>query len=318
MGEGGAVVGRLAPSPTGKLHLGHARSFLLAWWSARSQGGAVRLRLEDLDRQRSRPEWTDLCLRDLEWLGLDWDGAVLHQSADLEPYREALARLEADGRVYPCVCSRRDIQAAVSAPHTQDARYPGTCAGRFASPAAAQAATGAAPGLRFRTPPGPVELEDRFQGRFTTDVAEEVGDFLLARRDGVTAYQLAVVVDDERQGVTEVVRGSDLLSSTPRQWLLQEALGFPHPTWIHVPLVQGDDGERLAKRRDDLSLVSLREAGVDPRAIVQWVATTCGMVAPDLGTPVDFLPQFDLERLSREPVRFGAVERNRLLPADRP
>jgi glutamyl-tRNA synthetase len=303
--------GRLAPSPTGRLHLGHARSFLLAWWSVRARGGAVRLRIEDLDVARAKPELVDLARRDLEWLGLDWDGAPLVQSADLAPYREALERLLERGRAYPCVCTRREVQDVASAPHPGpgvETRYPGTCRGRFRDPPAATEATGRAAGVRLAVPDGPVAVRDALAGAVAFDVQAEVGDFLLARRDGVVAYQLAVVVDDARQGVTEVLRGDDLLPSAARQALLQDALGLPRPRWVHVPLVVGDDGARLAKRDGALALESLRAEGVDPRAIVAWAARSVGLDVPELVEAGALAAGFRAAELPRGSVRFGAAE----------
>ncbi len=309
-----AVVGRLAPSPTGQLHVGHARSFLLAWWHARSRGGRVVLRLEDLDAGRVKPGMVDACLRDLEWLGLDWDGAPLLQSADPSPIASALAELIERGLVYPCICTRREIQEAWSAPHgtAGEVPYPGTCLGRFATLAEAEAASARPVGLRLRVAPGEVRLHDGVVGAFAHDVSAEVGDFLLARRDGAYAYQLAVVVDDARQGVTEVLRGDDLLPSTPRQWLLQRALQLPSPRWFHVPLVVDEAGERLAKRRGDSTLASLREARVDPRALIAWVAASAGLPHQGLLRPDELLSAFDLARLPRAPARFGPRELARL------
>ena len=314
-----APVGRLAPSPTGRLHLGHARSFLLAWWHLRSRGGRVVLRIEDLDATRLRPGMVETTLRDLEWLGLDWDAGPFLQSAEPEPAREALARLVAEGRAYPCVCSRREITAALSAPHGGgELPYPGTCRGRYGSVQEAEAETGRTAGLRLLVPPGPVTVEDAFRGPLTHDVQAEVGDFLLARRDGAFAYQLAVVVDDARQGVTEVLRGDDLAPSAVRQWHVQEARGLPHPTWIHVPLVVDEDGERLAKRRGDLGLSELREAGVDPRAVVAWAARTSGQEAPDRAFAGEVAGSFDLARLPHEPVRLGEADVSALRAARDP
>ncbi len=303
------VVGRLAPSPTGRLHVGHARSFLIAWWHARSRGGRVLLRIEDLDAARSKPELVDLALRDLEWLGLDWDGEPVRQSADTSALAEAVEDLLARGLAYPCVCSRKEILAA-SAPHAGDdeTAYPGTCRGRFTTRAEAEDETGRAAGVRFRVPPGERTVVDGFAGVRSFDVAAEAGDFLLARRDGVFAYQLAVAVDDARQGVTEVLRGDDLFPSAARQALLQQALGLPSPRWFHVPLVVGDDGERLAKRRADLALESLREAGVDPRSLVAWIARSCGTPVEGPATAAELLDVFALERVPRATVRFGEQE----------
>ena len=304
-------VGRLAPSPTGRLHVGHARTFLLAWWHARSRGGRVLLRIEDLDRARVKPGMQEECLRDLEWLGLDWDGAPLVQSADTSALAAALERLLAAGAAYPCACSRKDLERALSAPHASDGelRYPGTCRERGLA-----LDSGARLALRLRVPEGELELEDGVAGRFTSDVQREVGDFVLARRDGFFAYQLAVVVDDARTGVNEVVRGADLLASAARQWHVQRALGLPHPRWFHVPLVVDEHGERLAKRRGDLALASLRASGVDPRALVAWAARSAGVaLASDARLDArEVLPLFDLARLPRAPARFDDAELARL------
>jgi len=309
--DGTRPVGRLAPSPTGELHLGHARSFLLAWWSVRSRGGRIALRMEDLDRERSRPEFVDLALRDLEWLGLDWDGPVAFQSRDLRVYAEALDELVRRGDVYPCVCTRSEIRAAQSAPQAGggELRYPGTCRGRFASAEEAQEHSERPIGWRFYVPGGPLAYSDALRGPGESDVQDEVGDFLLARRDGHYAYQLAVVVDDRRQGVTEVLRGDDLLPSIPRQELLYDALQASPPTWLHVPLVVDETGRRLAKRAGDLSLASLRSAGVDPRAIVAWCARSAGLDAPERVHAAELTPGFDLGRLPLEPVVFGEAQR---------
>jgi glutamyl-tRNA synthetase len=309
-------VGRLAPSPTGRLHVGHARTFLIAWWHARARGGRVVLRLEDLDQGRVKPGMREECLRDLEWLGLDWDGAPRVQSADTAPFTAALARLQAEGAAYACACSRKDIERALSAPHAGEGelRYPGTCRARPREPEG-----GAALALRLRVPEGEIELEDGVVGRFRCDVQREVGDFLLARRDGFFAYQLAVVVDDAASGVNEVVRGDDLLASAARQWHVQVALGLPHPRWFHVPLVLDEHGARLAKRRGDLALASLRERGVDPRALVAWVARSAGIVlAPDeRASARELVARFDLARMPRAPACFGVAELARLESARR-
>ena len=298
--------GRLAPSPTGHLHLGHARSFLLAWWHARSRGGRLVLRLEDLDVERVKPGMLEATLSDLEWLGLDWDGAPVVQSAHTEAFEAAVATLLARGLAYPCVCTRKEISEAQSAPHLgqEKGRYPGTCRGRYASLEEARARSGREPAVRLVVEPGPVELVDEFCGPFTADVAAEVGDFPIARRAGAPAYQLAVVVDDARGGIDEVVRGDDLLSSAARQWLLQRALGLPHPRWWHVPLVTDAAGRRLAKRSDALSLAELRARGVEARAVVSWVARQSGLAgeAREPRSACDFLAGFRIDRVPRTPV----------------
>jgi glutamyl-tRNA synthetase len=298
-------VGRLAPSPTGPLHLGHARTFLLAWWHLRSRGGVVLLRMEDLDGPRCRPEWVDAALRDLEWLGCDWDGAWTLQSNGIERLRAAVDELILRGLTYPCTCSRADVRAALSAPQQGplETRYPGTCLGRYESLAQAEQVSGRSAALRFRVPPGKVEVKDGFCGSASFDVQEEVGDFVVARRDHTPAYQLAVVVDDAAQGVTEVHRGEDLLSSTARQRHLRCALGLPEPVFFHLPLVVDAGGRRLAKRCDDVSLAELRERGTDPRAIVAWVARSAALDVPARVCAAEVTQHFCLERVPHAPVR---------------
>lgn len=288
------IVGRLAPSPTGSLHLGHARTFLLAWWQARARGGRVLLRIEDLDRERVKPGMVEECLATLTWLGLDWDGPVQVQSAEPGPARAALRELLARGLAYGCDCSRRDIERAASAPHAEDGelRYPGTCRARGLDPGRGAGALG----VRFRVPEGPIEFTDGLLGPFQSDVDREVGDFLLARRDGALAYQLAVVVDDARSGVNEVVRGADLLPSTARQLLLQRALGLPSPRWYHVPLVLDAEGRRLAKRSGALALAELRARKVDGREVVAWAARSAGLDVPERVAAAEVLADFDLAR----------------------
>lgn len=302
-------VGRLAPSPTGLLHLGHARTFLVAWWRARSLGGRLLMRLEDLDGPRAKPEMSEAALRDLAWLGLDWDGPDYVQSAGLAEISAAAADLERRGLAYACVCSRADVRSAQSAPQLGDSepRYPGTCRGRFASVAAAQSETGKDAGLRLCVPDGEVIVKDELLGERGFDVQAEVGDFLIAKRDLAPAYQLAVVVDDARQGVTEVVRGEDLFSSAARQNLLQQALGLPAVRYVHVPLVLDESGRRLAKRSDDLSLQELRAGGTDPRAVVAWAAKSCGIHTGERITARVALIDFALAKVPREPLVLDAA-----------
>jgi glutamyl-tRNA synthetase len=302
------VVGRLAPSPTGKLHLGNLRTFLAAWLSARAAGGTVLLRVEDLDTPRVRPGATAEMVDDLRWSGLDWDGEPVKQS-DRQPFYEAaLARLREQDAVYPCTCSRADIERAASAPHAgeEGPNYPGTCAGRRAADAAGLAGRRFA--WRFRVRESPA-FADGLHGPVAIDLARAGGDFVVWRSDGVPAYQLAVVVDDAAQGVTEVVRGDDLLSSTPRQVLLYRALGLTEPRFTHVPLVVGADGQRLAKRHGATALAELRAAGVDPRRVLGLLAWSCGLLAkPEPVTARDLLPRWDLGKVSREPFVIGAEQ----------
>jgi glutamyl-tRNA synthetase len=301
----------LAPSPTGVLHLGNARSFLLAWLSVRKRGGTLRLRIEDIDGPRVKAGAERTALDDLEWLGLDWDGEIVRQSERLELYASAAQRLAAAGLAYPCVCSRREIEEAASAPHEDglDAPvYPGTCRGRFASLDDARQASGREPALRFRVDVAAVPFDDRFRG---TQAGAIVGDFVIGKRDGGPAYQLAVVVDDAAMGIDEVLRGDDLLPSTPRQLLLYRALGLRVPRFCHVPLVVGPDGRRLAKRHGDTSLAHFRAQGVRAEEIVGFLAELCGFCERGARCrPRDLLEGFDLAKVPRAAVlgtglRFG-------------
>lgn len=284
--------------------MGHARTFLVAWWRARQAGGRLLMRLEDLDGPRVRPELMDAALRDLEWLGLDWDGPPSIQSRGVAEMARAARELEERGLAYACTCSRGDVRQAQSAPQLGEAepRYPGTCRDRYDSLAQASAASGKPAGLRFRVPGGSITVDDGLLGPHEFDVQAEVGDFLIAKRDGAPAYQLAVVVDDARQGVTEVVRGQDLWASAARQTLLQRALGLPSVRYFHVPLVLDESGRRLAKRHDDLSLQELREGGSDPRAIVAWAAKSCGIACGPRVTPRVALIDFSAAKLARSAV----------------
>jgi glutamyl-tRNA synthetase len=303
-------VGRLAPSPTGLLHLGHARTFLLAYWHARARGGQLLMRMEDLDGPRAETRFADAALADLAWLGLDWDGPSFLQSTALPRLNQAVSELIAAGKAYPCVCSRGDIRSAQSAPQggSVEPRYPGTCRGLYASFAEAEQRSGRAAGARLWVPEGSISIDDGFSGTSSWDVATEVGDFLIAKRDKAPAYQLAVVVDDAAQGVTEVVRGDDLLPSAARQWHVQNALGLPHPAWFHVPLVTDDQGRRLAKREADLALAELRAGGTDPRAIVAWVARSAGMACGDRVSARELTPLFQLARVPKTALFLSAAQ----------
>ena len=308
------IVGRLAPSPTGFLHLGHARSFLLAWWHARSRGGRIVLRLEDLDVERTKPGMAAQAIADLEWLGLDWDGEVVVQSRGVERLDAVVRQLVERGLAYPCVCTRAEIAASQSAPHAapRELRYPGTCRDRFASIEEAERSSGRAPAVRLRVAPGVVRIEDGFVGPAEFDVEREVGDFPVARRAGAAAYQLAVVVDDALAGVTEVVRGDDLLPSAARQSLVQDALGLPHARWFHVPLVVDADGARLAKRTDGLALARLRERGTAPERVVAWIARRSGIEVGDAATARECAARFEMGRVPRDPVACGPREEEEL------
>jgi glutamyl-tRNA synthetase len=289
--------GRFAPSPTGPLHLGNLRTALLAWLFARSAGAQFLLRVEDLDRSRVRPGIEETQLSDLRALGLDWDGPAVRQSERLELYEDATARLEAGELLYPCYCTRAEIRAAASAPHGISAaeRYPGTCRELTAAQRAEHEAAGRPPALRVRSEDVRIAFQDRLLGR----IEEDVDDFVVRRNDGTFSYQLAVVVDDAAQGIGEVVRGADLADSTPRQILLARLLGLPEPTYTHVPLVLGPDGQRLAKRH---GAVALSDRPEGPDEVRSWMARTLGL-AETGKTPSmeDLLERFDPHRLPREP-----------------
>lgn len=303
---GRPVVGRLAPSPTGGLHVGHARTFLIAWLSARERGGKVVLRLEDIDSGRVRPEALDGIVEDLGWLGLDWDEGPIRQSGRRSFYEEALGQLRRRELVYPCTCTRAEILSAASAPHAGEEGpvYPGTCAGRVAADAIALTEQGRPFAWRFRVPTGEVRWADAIRGECAIDPARHGGDFVVGRSSGEPAYQLAVVVDDAAMGITQVVRGDDLLTSTPRQILLFRALELPAPEFAHVPLTIDLDGKRLAKRDGSIKLATLREGGIDPRALVGWLAMSCGWSGQiEPSSPQDWIGKFGWDSIPREPFR---------------
>lgn len=284
----GIVCGRYAPSPTGDLHLGNLRTALAAWLQARLMGGVFVLRIEDLDSARNKSGSVDKVVRDLRSLGLDWDegpdrGGPLgpyDQLAREAVYRAAFEHLNEDGRVFPCYCSRKDIREAASAPHGAAAVYPGTCRPP-ASGKGAPAPHGRAPGWRFAVTDDDVCFHDCLQGIYRQNLGTEVGDFVVKRRDGVFAYQLAVVVDDAAMGITDVVRGEDLLDSTPRQIALQEALGLPTPRYWHVPVLRDTRGQRLSKRDGSASLEEYCAAGGTPQSLVGRFAGELSLAEPD-------------------------------------
>lgn len=300
-----SYVGRLAPSPTGALHLGNVRTFMIAWLRARSLGGRLIMRMEDLDHPKDKPGAAAAAIEDLRWLGFDWDAEYV-QSERKALYREALESLVAKGLAYPCVCTRRDVESAQSAPHAgEQLHYPGTCRNRFAGWREAYAFAGRAPCWRFRVEPGEtIAFDDVFAGRFEQRVAEKLGDFPLARDEFGAGYTLAVVVDDAAMGVTEVVRGDDLMAATPAQILIQRALGLPTPGYCHVPLVVGPDGRRLAKRHGDTRIASYREAGLSPERIIGMLAASCGWAEKGEELSLaSLLPRFTLKTIPKEPFR---------------
>jgi glutamyl-tRNA synthetase len=296
----------LAPSPTGAIHLGNARTFLLNWALARQLGWRIRLRIEDLDGPRVKPGADRQAIEDLQWLGLDWEQPPLRQRADLTPYQAALAALHAAGRIYPCICTRSDIVRAGSAPHgdEHELRYPGTCRPCGDARNATARVSGSMVAWRLIVPEEVVTFDDQTYGPQRDNVQQQVGDFLVATKAGVPAYQLAVVVDDARQGVTDVVRGDDLLSSTARQVLLYRFLGLgPIPRYWHLPLVLGPDGRRLAKRHGDTRLAWFRTQGVSPQRIIGLIAAWSGVLdRPQPMTIRELADRFDFARLPRQPV----------------
>src|SRR5258706_3403911 len=286
------AIGRFAPSPTGPLHVGNLRTALLAWLFARSAGSAFFLRMDDLDSVASRPELIAGQLADVEALGLDWDGDVVFQSRRRAVHEAALLQLVDAGLTYPCYCTRREIREATLAPHGPDpeGRYPGTCRGLTSSERATREGRGRTPALRLRGESQRFVFIDRVCGRF----AGVVDDVVIARNDGTPAYHLAVVVDDHDMGVEEVVRGDDLLHATPAQLLVTRSLGYGPPSYAHVPLLLGPDGERLSKRHGAITLgerMALGQSGGEVRA---ELGASGGLCAPGEQTSMDqLLSPFD-------------------------
>jgi glutamyl-tRNA synthetase len=303
---------RYAPSPTGLLHLGNARTALLAYAQVRKEGGAFIMRVEDLDRQRSRKDFIEANLKELRWLGLDWaegpdvggEYGPYVQSERFEHYQEALLTLEAGGHLFPCHLSRKDLHEVASAPHGRVSPYGDVQRRRNASVREKKQAEGKTPSLRFRVKPGRLELYDGVLGSVTLDPEGDTGDFVVRRADGEWAYQLAVVVDDSAMKITHVLRGDDLLPSTGAQLLLYEALDKTPPAFAHVPLLLDTDGRRMAKRQGSLTLSALREAGVKPERVVGLLAYTLGIQA-ELGEMCveDIVAGFDLNALSAQAFR---------------
>ena len=269
------VVGRFAPTPSGRMHLGNVFAALMAWASVRSQGGEMVLRMEDLDTQRTSCEFAEILRQDLRWLGLDYDRETAPQSQRSSVYTEYFEKLRQMNLLYPCYCTRSQLHG-VNAPHLSDGTYvyPGTC--RELSQEQRKNMN-RAPAWRVMVPDKTWELTDLCQGRYRLNLATECGDMVVRRADGVYVYQLAVTVDDGEAGVTEVVRGMDLLSSAPRQMYLQELLGFSHPTYAHVPMLLAPDGRRLSKRDRDLDLGELRKH-VSPEMLIGTLAHSAGLI----------------------------------------
>lgn len=306
------MTGRFAPSPTGRMHLGNIYSALLSWLSARSQGGEWILRIEDIDPQRSRKEFSDLIMDDLQWLGLSWDGEPFYQSERSDIYEHYLQQLQQSGLVYPCYCTRADI-LATQAPHESDGRvvYKGTCRPRLIPSSAndtphtlsindttdllRQEERAAA--SRLIVPDSDVTFIDGHYGKQTTNLASHCGDFIVRRKDGAWAYQLAVVVDDALMGVTEVVRGRDLLLSSPQQIYLARQLGFTPPAFCHLPLLCNTDGQRLSKRDKSLDLAALRQR-CSAGEIIGKLAFHAGLIpSPDSISAKELIPLFSWDKV---------------------
>lgn len=299
------VTGRFAPSPSGRMHLGNAFSCLMAWLGARSVGGRMVLRIEDLDPRSQSRERAQQLIADLAWLGLDWDEGPTYQSERLEIYQEVLRSLADRGLTYPCFCTRSQLHAA-SAPHASDGTYvyQGACRNLTAEQIELRSKD-RAPATRLRVPAanepgGVVTFDDLVYGHQTEVLAQECGDFLVQRSDGIFAYQLVVVIDDALMGVNQVVRGRDLLGSAARQSYLFGLLGYQPPTYAHVPLLIAPDGRRLSKRERDLDLGALQAAGIPPQRIIGRLAHAVGLAAPheDLN-PQDLLDRFSWDTISR-------------------
>ena len=288
-----AVCGRFAPSPSGRMHLGNLWSALLAWLAARSRGGRMVLRLEDLDPDRCTQAWCAQVMRDLEWLGLDWDNEPVYQSRRTEAYHEAFAQLEKRGLLYPCYCTRAERLAA-SAPHRSDGQavYSGRCR-HLTEAQRAELSAARRPAWRVKVPDRSIGFTDGLQGFYEENLLHDCGDFILRRSDGVYAYQLAVVYDDGAMEVNQVVRGRDLMDSTPRQRYLYELLGLTPPEFYHVPLLLAPDGRRLSKREKDLDMGALRERFA-PEALTGLLAFWAGqMDKPEPVAPAELAQHFD-------------------------
>lgn len=284
-------VGRFAPSPTGRMHLGNIFCALLSWLSAKSKGGKWLLRIEDIDSGRSRQEYADWLMDDLVWLGLEWDGEPVYQSQRSEIYECYFERLKQQGLTYPCYCTRADL-LATQAPHESDGRvvYRGTC--RHLPPQSGRAAA-----TRLIVPDEEIHFTDGHYGTHSVNLTQQVGDFIIRRKDGAWAYQLVVVIDDALMGVTEVVRGRDLLLSSPQQLYVARLLGFPSPQFVHLPLLCNAQGQRLSKRDQSLDMGSLRQRYTAPQ-LVGLLAYMAGLLpSPEAVTANELLPRFAWEHV---------------------
>ncbi len=293
-------VGRFAPTPSGRMHLGNVFAALMAWLAVRSQDGTMLLRMEDLDTQRTKPEYAEVLRKDLSWLGLTYDRETEPQRDRTEIYRRYFEILQEKGLIYPCYCTRAQLHS-VNAPHASDGTYvyPGTCRGLTEAEKAAMTRT---PSYRIAVPDRVVTVNDRIQGVYRENLSTDCGDFILCRGDGAFVYQLAVVIDDGESGVTQVVRGVDLLSSAPRQIYLQELFGFSRPEYGHVPLLVAPDGRRLSKRDRDMDLGFLKQHLTAPQ-LMGILAHAAGLI-PEAApvTPEQLIPAFSWEKLKKTPI----------------
>lgn len=293
-------VGRFAPTPSGRMHMGNVFAALIAWLAVRSQGGTMLLRMEDLDRQRTKAEYAQVLLEDLAWLGLDYDLQTQPQSQRTEIYIEFFEKLKHMGLLYPCYCTRDQLHS-VNAPHRSDGTYvyPGTCRDLSEQERSEMAKT---PAWRVRVPDRSYTVRDRIQGIYTENLAADCGDFIVRRADGAFVYQLAVTVDDGLSGVTQVVRGVDLLNSSPRQMYLQELFGFPAPEYAHVPLLIAPDGRRLSKRDRDMDLGYLRSRVTAPKLLGQLAYAAGLLKQPESVTPHELVDEFSFEKLRKQDI----------------
>ena len=299
------MIGRFAPSPSGRMHLGNVFSAMLAWLSVRSQDGTMILRIEDLDPDRCRPEYAAVLKDDLRWLGLDWDKEQMPQSCRSDAYEDVFEMLRERQLVYPCYCTRTELHAA-SAPHASDGRfvYAGTCRSLTREQ---QAEKTKQPAWRLIVPDADVTFTDGLQGLYRENLQRDCGDFIVRRADGVYAYQLAVVTDDAAGGVTQVVRGMDLLSSTPRQLYLYQMMGKRAPEYYHVPLLVAPDGRRLSKREKDLDLGALRQ-NYTPQQLLGKLAFLAGVIEYDEPVCARELAQvFRWSNVKKEPIVMGTM-----------
>ena len=293
-------VGRFAPTPSGRMHLGNVFAGLIAWLSVRSRGGGMVLRMEDLDTQRTSDEYAQVLRQDLIWLGLDWDLETQPQSQRSAIYDRYFGQLEELGLLYPCYCTRSQLHS-VNAPHLSDGTYvyPGTCRNLTQEQ---RNSFGRLPAWRVKVPDRVWTVDDKVQGTYRENLATECGDFVVRRADGVYVYQLAVTVDDGLAGVTEVVRGMDLLSSGPRQMYLQELFGFEHPTYGHVPMLLAPDGRRLSKRDKDLDLGVLRQR-TTPEKILGVLAAASGLIdRPEPVSARELAGEFSWDKLRKQDI----------------